>query len=95
MKTELEKKIKYHLDLILGIKKDWSKLAEGLAEIAEKYYKKKADHIFKIYKMVIKDKIIEVLESPLGKNYKAENNLTLLEKLREQIALEILGENEK
>jgi len=35
-KTELEKKIKFHLDLILGVEKDWSKLAEGLAGIAEK-----------------------------------------------------------
>lgn len=36
--SELEKKIKYHLDLILGIKKDWSKLAEGLSEIAYGYF---------------------------------------------------------
>jgi len=36
--SELEKKIKYHLDLILGIKKDWGKLAEGLSEIAYRYF---------------------------------------------------------
>ena len=43
-----------------------------------------------------KQKVIEVLESPLGKDYKAENNIILLKRLREQIASEILGDdNEK
>ena len=41
-----------------------------------------------------KDKIIEVLESPLGIEYKSECNISRLEKLKNKIALEILGDKE-
>jgi len=41
------------------------------------------------------DMIVEVLESPLGKDYKSQENLTLLKKLKEKVATEILTKLKK
>ena len=39
--------------------------------------------------LITKERIIEVLGSPLGKDYKTECNITRLKKLKEKIASEI------